>query len=234
MNGAVPVRVLIVEDEPDAARFLAKGLREHAFAVDIAADGANALEKAAVSSYDVIILDLMLPDTDGFAVCRTLRQTGNNVPILMLTARGAVPDRIDGLNAGADDYLTKPFDFHELLARIRALLRRQPRLEDPLIRIADLLIDTHHQKVTRAGRPISLTSREYGLLEYLARRRGAVTGRADISEHVWDETYDPFSNLIEVYVQRLRKKIDDGYSVRLLHTRRGEGYQLSPEEPFHA
>jgi two-component system, OmpR family, copper resistance phosphate regulon response regulator CusR len=224
------MRILVVEDEPDAARFLARGLREHAFAVDTAADGNSAIEKAHISSYDAIVLDLMLPDLDGLAVCRALREARINVPVLMLTARGAVPDRIAGLNAGADDYLTKPFDFQELLARLRALLRRQPHLEDPILRVADLVIDTHHQRVTRAGRTISLTTREYGLLAYLAARHGAVTGRADIAEHVWDETYDPVSNLIEVYIQRLRRKIDDGFTTRLLHTRRGEGYQLAPED----
>jgi len=224
------MRILVVEDEPDAARFLARGLREHAFAVDTAADGNSAIEKAHISTYDAIVLDLMLPDLDGLAVCRALREARINVPVLMLTARGAVPDRIAGLNAGADDYLTKPFDFQELLARLRALLRRQPHLEDPILRVADLVIDTHHQRVTRAGRTISLTTREYGLLAYLAARHGAVTGRADIAEHVWDETYDPVSNLIEVYIQRLRRKIDDGFTTRLLHTRRGEGYQLAPED----
>lgn len=224
------MRILVVEDEPDAARFLARGLREHAFAVDTAADGNSAIEKAHISTYDAIVLDLMLPDLDGLAVCRALREARIAVPVLMLTARGAVPDRIAGLNAGADDYLTKPFDFQELLARLRALLRRQPNLEDPILRVADLVIDTHHQRVTRAGRTISLTTREYGLLAYLAARHGAVTGRADIAEHVWDETYDPVSNLIEVYIQRLRRKIDDGFTTRLLHTRRGEGYQLAAED----
>ena len=224
------MRILVVEDEPDAARFLARGLREHAFAVDTAADGNSAIEKAHISTYDAIVLDLMLPDLDGLAVCRALREARIDVPVLMLTARGAVPDRIAGLNAGADDYLTKPFDFQELLARLRALLRRQPHLEDPILRVADLVIDTHHQRVTRAGRTISLTTREYGLLAYLAARHGAVTGRADIAEHVWDETYDPVSNLIEVYIQRLRRKIDDSFTTRLLHTRRGEGYQLAAED----
>lgn len=228
------MRVLIVEDEPDAARYLAKGLREVAFAVDTAEDGATAISKASINSYDLIVLDLMLPDVDGFGVCKALRRSGHSVPVLMLTARGSVNDRIEGLDAGADDYLSKPFDFNELVARIRALLRRQPRLVDPVIRIADLIVDTHHQKVTRAGQVISLTTREYGLLEYLAARKGAVAGRADISEHVWDETYDPSSNLIEVYIQRLRRKIDHGFAERLLHTRRGEGYQLACQESVHA
>jgi two-component system copper resistance phosphate regulon response regulator CusR len=228
------MRILIVEDEPDAARYLAKGLRQHAFAVDTAEDAAAALEKIAVNCYDLVVLDVMLPDSDGFSVCRRVRETGHTMPILMLTARGAVTDRVDGLNSGADDYLTKPFEFAELVARIRALLRRQPRLVDPVIRIADLVVDTHHRRVTRAGRMISLTTREYALLEYLASRRGAVSGRADISEHVWDETYDPTSNLIDVYIQRLRQKLDYGFEAPLLHTRRGEGYQLALEDSIYA
>lgn len=180
-----------------------------------------------MNPYDLVVLDVMLPDGDGFGVCDRVRAMGHHIPILMLTARGAIADRVKGLNSGADDYLTKPFDFSELLARIGALLRRQPQVASPVIEVADLAIDTHHRRVTRAGRPISLTSREYALIEYLASRRGAVAGRAEISEHVWDETYDPVSNLIDVYIQRLRRKLDDGFPVRLLHTRRGEGYQLA-------
>jgi two-component system copper resistance phosphate regulon response regulator CusR len=148
----------------------------------------------------------------------------------MLTASDQVPDRIAGLNAGADDYLTKPFDLGELLARIHALLRRPNRTKNPVIRVADLEIHTHERRVSRSGAPIRLTAKEYALLEYLAWREGAVVGRADISEHVWDERYDPTSNLIEVYVQRLRRKVDTGRAVRLIHTRRGEGYQLTPRQ----
>jgi DNA-binding response OmpR family regulator len=228
------MRALIVEDEPQAARYLAKGLREYAFAVDIAEDGATTIEKATASPYDIVVLDLMLPDIDGLAVCKQLRASGHMAPILMLTARTAVPDRVAGLNAGADDYLSKPFEFDELVARIRALLRRQPRVQHPTIHVADLVIDTHHRQVYRAGIPIILTTREYALLEYLATRQGEVVGRADISEHVWDESYDPASNLIEVYIQRLRRKIDQGFENRLLHTRRGEGYQLTSGEMIHA
>jgi DNA-binding response OmpR family regulator len=224
------MRILVVEDDPDGGRVLCKGLREHSFAVDLACDGAAALHKIFVNLYDLIVLDLMLPGKDGREVCREIRAAGNDVSILMLTARDQVPDRIAGLNAGADDYLVKPFDFGELLARVDALLRRRNRLNGPLLQISDLQIDTHQRKVNRAGRAISLTGKEYALLEYLAWREGAVVGRAEISEHVWDESYDPTSNLIEVYVQRLRKKIDTGYSVRLIHTRRGEGYQLATRE----
>jgi DNA-binding response OmpR family regulator len=221
------MRILLVEDEPDAARMLAKGLREQAWAVDIATEGEAALFQASVNNYDLIILDVMLPRYDGFAVCAELRANGNSVPILMLTARDAVRDRITGLDTGADDYLTKPFDFHELLARVRALLRRGPALRPEKIELADLSLDTRTRRVERAGRNIELTAKEYALLEYLARRAGEVVTRSEIAEHVWDADYDPFSNLIEVYVQRLRRKVDEGNPLRLIHTRRGAGYVLA-------
>lgn len=223
------MRILVVEDEPGAGQVLLKGLRDQSFAADLATDGAAAIEKTYVNSYDLVLLDVMLPGKDGFEVCRELREAGFQMPILMLTARSQVPDRIAGLNAGADDYLQKPFDFGELLARIRALLRRGPRVEQTLLRVGDLEIETSRRRASRAGIPIVLTAKEYGLLEYLARREGAVVGRAEISEHVWDETYDPTSNLIEVYVQRLRRKVDTGHDVKLIRTRRGEGYQLTAE-----
>ncbi|HET9529443.1 MAG TPA: response regulator transcription factor [Blastocatellia bacterium] len=221
------MRILLVEDEPDAARMLAKGLREQSYAVDTAADGDAALEMAYVNSYDLIILDIMLPGRDGFEVCRELRRSGSATPILMLTARDAIEDRIEGLDTGADDYLIKPFDFHEMLARARALLRRGPALHPEMIVISDLTIDTRARQVCRAGAAISLTAKEYALLEYLARRAGEVVSRADIAEHVWDENFDPFSNLIEVYIQRLRRKIDEEHERKLIRTRRGEGYVLA-------
>lgn len=223
------MRILLVEDEPDAARLLARGLREQSYAVDIAADGEAALSQAQLNDYDLIILDVMLPRKDGFEVCRELRAAKSSVPILMLTARDTVEDRIAGLDRGADDYLVKPFDFHELLARMRALLRRGPALSAETITIADLTINTRARRVERAGRLIELTAKEYALLEYLARRADEVVGRADIAEHVWDERFDPFSNLIEVYVQRLRRKIDEGHTLKLIRTRRGEGYVLSAQ-----
>jgi DNA-binding response OmpR family regulator len=222
------MRLLLVEDEPEAARMLAKGLREQAYAVDVAADGAAACYQAAISDYDAIILDVMLPVKDGLAVCRELRQEGLAVPILMLTARDGVAARVDGLDSGADDYLEKPFDFRELLARLRALLRR--RVRPPLpdhIRVAGLELDTRGRRVSRDGRALPLTTREYALLEYLARRAGEVVGRADIAEHVWDERYDPLSNVIDVYVQRLRRKVDVPGCESLIRTRRGEGYELA-------
>jgi len=221
------MRVLLVEDEPNAARMLAKGLREQTYAVDIAPDGEAAIYQASVNDYDLIILDIMLPHKDGIEVCRELRGAGLTIPILILTARDAVQDRIAGLDTGADDYLTKPFDFHELLARLRALLRRGPALRSEVIAIADLSIDTRARKVSRGGRQIELTAKEYALLEYLARRAGEVVSRAEIAEHVWEENFDPFSNLIEVYVQRLRRKIDEVHALKLLRTRRGEGYMMT-------
>ena len=221
------MRILLVEDEPASAQMLAKGLREQSFAVDIASDGDAATYQAEINDYDLIILDLLLPRKDGLTVCRELRSKGTSVPILMLTALDAVSDRITGLDSGADDYLVKPFDFHELLARARALLRRGPALHPDRIEVADLVIETRGRTVERAGRQLKLTAREYALLEYLARRQGEVVTRAEIAEHVWDESFDPFSNLIEVYVQRLRRKVDDGFEPRLIRTRRGEGYTLS-------
>jgi two-component system, OmpR family, copper resistance phosphate regulon response regulator CusR len=221
------MRILLVEDEPDAAQMLAKGLREQSYAVDVVSDGDAVVYQASVNDYDLVILDVMLPFKDGFEVCRELRAAGLAFPILMLTARDAPPDRVAGLDTGADDYLTKPFDFHELLARLRALLRRGPALRPETLKIADLSIDTRAREVRRGGRQIELTAKEYALLEYLARRVGEVVSRSEIAEHVWEENFDPFSNLIEVYVQRLRRKIDEGYAPRLLRTRRGEGYILA-------
>jgi two-component system copper resistance phosphate regulon response regulator CusR len=220
------MRILVVEDEPVAAALLAKGLREHAYAVDIAPDGPAALEQASVNDYDLLILDVMLPGINGLELCSRLRAEGVALPILMLTARGGPDQRVEGLDAGADDYLPKPYHFPELLARVRALLRRGPALASLVIEIDDLTIDPRARRVERAGRAVQLTTKEYALLEYLARRRGEVVGRADIAEHVWDDSFDPMSNLIEVYIQRLRRKIDDGQAVKLIHTRRGAGYTL--------
>lgn len=224
------MRILLVEDEPAAAQMAAKGLREQTYAVDIAGDGEAALYQASINDYDLILLDLNLPGKDGLEVCRELRASGSTVPVLMLTARDAVQDRIAGLDTGADDYLTKPYSFNELLARVRAILRRGPALTADTIEIADLVIDQKARIVKRAGNVIDLTAKEYALLEYLMRRADEVVGRADIAEHVWDENFDPFSNLIEVYIQRLRRKIDDNYPNKLLRTRRGEGYVLSSGE----
>ena len=221
------MRILLVEDEPNAAHVLAKGLREQAYAVDIAVDGDDAIFQAGTTDYDAVVLDVMLPLKDGFAVCRTIRESGCAVPILMLTARDAVEARIEGLDAGADDYLVKPFDFGELLARLRALIRRGrlPLLPERLV-VGQLAIYTRSRSVRQGERDVSLTAKEYALLEYLARRAGDVVSRADIAEHVWDEHYDPLSNIVDVYVQRLRRKLDRPGSESLIRTRRGEGYQL--------
>jgi DNA-binding response OmpR family regulator len=224
------VRVLIAEDDPGVQRFVAKGLKEQAYAVDTVATGPEALEQAEINSYDVIILDVMLPGLSGFEVCRRLREAGLKIPVLMLTARDAVEDRIAGLDSGADDYLTKPFEFRELLARLRALLRRPSELKPAQLSVANLTLDTAAQVATRADRHISLTHKEYALLEYLTRNTGRIVGRAEIAEHVWDEHFDPFSNLIEVYINRLRRKIDAPKETPLLHTKRGAGYMLGVHE----
>jgi DNA-binding response OmpR family regulator len=221
------MRILLVEDEPNAARFIAKGLREASHAVDVAADGHAAADQCHQTDYDAVILDVMLPGKDGLSLCRELRASGSDVPVLMLTARDAVEARVAGLDAGADDYLTKPFDFRELLARVRALTRRDRRpLAPERIEVGALAIDVTGQRVWSHGREIELTSREYALLEYLARRAGDVVGRAEIAEHVWDEHYDAFSNIVDVYIQRLRRKLDRAQEPSLIRTRRGQGYQL--------
>jgi DNA-binding response OmpR family regulator len=224
------MRVLLVEDEPHAAHVLAKGLREQTYAVDLAADGDSAIFQVGTTDYDAVILDVMLPVRDGFAVCRTIRESGCAVPILMVTARDAVEARIEGLDSGADDYLVKPFDFGELLARLRALIRRgrQPLLPERLT-VGALVLDTRGRRVRIRNRAVLLTAKEYALIEYLARRAGDVVSRADIAEHVWDEHYDPLSNVVDVYVQRLRRKLDAPGSPSMIRTRRGEGYELAGE-----
>lgn len=186
------MRVLFAEDDPRIAKFVARGLREQSYAVDVAPDGDAALYQAHVNTYDLFILDVMIPGPDGFAVCRKLRESGNRNPILMLTARDAVEDRISGLDSGADDYLVKPFSFLELLARLRALLRRPNELRPAEIAIADLVLDPRGQRVHRSSVPITVTAKEYALLDYLARNAGRIIGREEIAEHVWDESFDPF------------------------------------------
>lgn len=220
------MRILLVEDERSATRMLAKGLREHGHAVDVVADGASAIQQATTVAYDVVVLDLMLPVKSGLDVCRELRLKGDPVPVLMLTARDAVDDRILGLDAGADDYLTKPFHFGELLARVRALTRRRalPLLPERL-QCGRLALNTRTREAWVDGRMIELTAREYALLEYLCRKEGTVISREEIAEHVWDDRYDPCSNVIDVYVQRLRRKIDRDEE-SFIRTRRGAGYQL--------
>jgi len=223
------MRVLVVEDDARMADMLDRSLREQGYAVDVAGDGDEALTQSAINSYDAVVLDVSLPRRDGLAVAQQLRKRGSRVPVLMLTARDTVRDRVAGLDAGADDYLTKPFELEELFARLRALLRRMPELLPAELRVTDLTIDTRSQTVTRAGQPITLTTKEYAMLEFLARNAGRVVGRAELTEHVWDEHHDPFSNAIEVYVNRLRRKIDPAGAVPLLHTHRGAGYRLGAE-----
>jgi DNA-binding response OmpR family regulator len=224
----IALRILLVEDEPRMAQVIAKGLREHSYAVDVAGDGNAALYQTSINDYDLILLDVLLPGPNGFEVCREIRARGDATPVLMLTARATIDDRITGLDAGADDYLTKPFAFRELLARVRALLRREPQLHPDLVQLEDLVLDATSHRVSRAAREIELTAKEYALLEYLVRRTGQLVSRAEIAAHVWDQSFDPFSNTIEVYVNRLRKKIDEQHPVKLIHTRRGEGYILGP------
>jgi two-component system copper resistance phosphate regulon response regulator CusR len=223
------VKVLLVEDEPRVARFIAKGLREQAYAVDIAHDGEEAQYHACVHEYDMVVLDVMLPVKDGYRVCRELRAAGFRAPILMLTARSGVDDRILGLDCGADDYLTKPFDFKELLARLRALSRRAAQFRPETLRVADLELNTGTHGVTRGGKVIAVTAKEYALLEFLMLNVNRVVNREQISQHVWDENFDPFSNIIDVYVKRLRTKVDQGFEPPLIRTRRGEGYILTAE-----
>ncbi|MEO5818927.1 MAG: response regulator transcription factor [Vicinamibacteraceae bacterium] len=225
------MRILLVEDEPHAAHVLAKGLREQAYAVDVASDGEAAIFQAATNDYDGVILDLMLPVVDGLVVCRTIREAGCKVPILMLTARDAVEARVDGLDAGADDYLVKPYDFRELTARLRALIRRgsQPVTPERLV-VGSLTVDTRRHRVIRGGQETLLPAKEYALLEYLARRAGDVVSRGEIAEHVWDEHFDPLSNVVDVYVQRLRRRFDRPGAASIIRTRRGEGYQLVSED----
>ena len=220
------MRILLVEDDPPMASVIVKGLREQSYAVDVAPDGEEGLYQASINDYDLIVLDVLLPYRDGYEVCRQLRARGEATPILMLTARATVEDRLTGFESGADDYLTKPFSFRELLARIHALLRRDSRLRPDVFEIEDLTIDRASHRVSRAGLPVQLTAKEYALLEYLARHAGQLVSRAEIAAHVWDDSFDPFSNTIEVYINRLRKKIDGNHSLKLLHTRRGEGYLL--------
>jgi len=222
------MRLLLAEDDAQLGRTLTKGLRQEAYAVDIVADGENAIHNALINDYDIIILDVMMPRRDGFSVCRELRRNGSRTPVLMLTARDTVADKITGLDAGGDDYLTKPFEFAELLARLRALLRR--RTTDLLaaeVRIGSLRVNMASHTVDRAGRSIVLTSKEFALLAFLARHEGHVVSRAEICAHVWDDNHDPYSNAIEVYINRLRRKIDSVSDAPLIHTRRGAGYMLA-------
>ena len=218
------MRILLVEDEKKLASFIRRGLREKKYAVDVAYDGNEGLFLASVNQYDLIILDIMLPNKDGISVCRELREKEKDVAILLLTARDDVQDKIAGLDSGADDYLTKPFAFGELLARVRALIRRKENVKTTRLKVADLELDQLTHKVTRAGKAIELTGTEYALLEYLMLNAGQVVTRTMISEHVWGDDFDTFSNVINVYINYLRKKIDSRFAKKLIHSIRGTGY----------
>ncbi len=220
------MRVLVVEDEQKINRTVCQALREESYAVDAAFDGDEAEQLIDINDYDLIIMDIMLPKKDGLQVCAGIRQRGNPTPILLLTAKDAYEDRVQGLDSGADDYLVKPFHMGELMARVRALLRRESLAKSTRLQIADLILDTSSHRVTRADTPIELTSKEYAMLEYFMRHPDQVLTRTMISEHVWDDEFDSFSNIIDVYIRRLRKKIDETASVKLLHTIRGSGYLL--------
>lgn len=220
------MRILIIEDEKKLASFIRRGLKERNYAVDAAHDGNEGFFLADTNPYDLIILDIMLPQKDGISICRELRKNKNETPILMLTARDEVEDKIGGLDAGADDYLTKPFAFGELLARVRALIRRKHSVKTTKIKAADLELDQLTHKVTRAGKSIELTSTEYSLLEYLMLNANQVVTRTMISEHVWGDDFDSFSNVINVYINYLRQKIDSDFEKKLIQSIRGTGYIL--------
>jgi heavy metal response regulator len=223
------MRILVIEDEKKIASFIKRGLTEQNYTVDTAADGEEGLMLAEINPYDLIVLDIMLPGKDGFTVCRTLRSKNINTPILMLTARDDLRDKVFGLDSGADDYLTKPFAFAEFLARVRVLLRRHGSVKSTTLRVADLELDQLTRQVTRAGKSIDLTPTEYALLEYLMLNQGQVVTRTMLSEHVWNQDFDSFSNVINVYVNYVRKKVDADFDVKLIHSVRGAGYMLKED-----
>jgi two-component system OmpR family response regulator len=220
------MRLLVVEDDSKLAAAVGRGLRGEGYAVDIVGDGDAALIQAADFDYDAIVLDVMLPGRDGIEICRTLRERGSWAPVLMLTARGQTNDRIRGLDGGADDYLVKPFDFGELLARLRSLTRRAPAARPARIEVGDLVVDPATHEVERAGRPVALTAREFAVIEHLARRAGQVVSRTQLLEHVWDENYLGSTNIVDQYVGSLRRKLDQPAGAPLIHTIRGVGFKL--------
>jgi two-component system, OmpR family, copper resistance phosphate regulon response regulator CusR len=224
------MRVLVVEDERRIADFIVRGLKEERFAVDVAYDGEQGMYLAEINPYDVMIFDVMLPKQNGIAMCRELRKKKINTPILILTARNALEDKVSGLNEGADDYLTKPFSFEELLARVRVLLRRSHDDKTPVLKVADLELNQLKHEVKRAGKLIPLTAKEYMLLQYLMLNANQVISRPMISEHVWNEEFDSMTNVIDVHINYLRQKVDKGYKNKLIKTVRGAGYILEAKE----
>lgn len=225
------MRILLVEDEASLAAVLKHGLEEHGYAVDLAGDGDEALGFAATEPYDLVVLDVMLPDVDGFHICRRLRAEGRNMPVLMLTALDSVEDRVAGLDSGADDYLAKPFDPRELLARVRALLRREQATRNPVLRVADVELDRASREVRRGQRSVELTTREFAILELFLRNVNRVLSRDEIAEHIWAFDFSAMSNVIDVYIGNLRRKLGDNSEPRLLRTVRGSGYLL--HDPQH-
>lgn len=223
------MRVLVVEDEKKTASFIRKALQAESFAVDVSHDGAEALLLASNTPFDAIVLDIMLPGRDGLSVLKQLRQQKNQTPVLLLSARGQVDERVEGLNAGADDYLPKPFALAELIARVRSLGRRAGEPKSVTLRAGDLTLDTVTRQAQRGGKSFELTTREYRLLEFLMRTPGRICGRMAILEKVWDYDFDPGTNLVDVYIKRLREKIDEGFEPKLLHTVRGVGYVIKDE-----
>ncbi len=223
------MRLLLIEDERKVADFIARGLRAERFAVDVAYDGTSGWEMASSVEYDLIILDLMLPGLSGTELLKRFRRKSGNAAVLVLTARDATADKVENFEAGADDYLTKPFAFAELKVRVRALLRRQPSTRNNIIRVGDLEVDRLGQQVRRAGKRIELTSKEYALLEYLASHAGRVLSRTMIIEHVWDESFEGLTNIVDVYVRHLRSKVDDPFPTKLIRTVRGAGYSIGEE-----
>jgi heavy metal response regulator len=220
------MRILVIEDEVKIAQFIKRGLKEEGYAVDVACDGEEGHFLLSSNEYDAVILDLMLPKMDGLELCRQLRKDGNQTPIIMLTAKDTVKDRVKGLDTGADDYLPKPFAFEELLARVRVLLRKKDSRVQTQLKVEDLSLDLLTHKVARGGRDIELTVKEFALLEYLMRNAGNIVTRTMISEHVWDINFDTFTNVIDVYINYLRNKVDSGFEHKMIHTVRGKGYLL--------
>lgn len=220
------MRVLVVEDEKKTASFIRKALQSEGFVADVLSNGNDALTAVSSTGFDVLVLDIMLPGRDGLSIVRQMRERHIHTPVLLLSARGAVGEKVEGLNSGADDYLAKPFALEELIARVRALTRRQPEQRGPILQVADLTLNTMTREVQRGGHSIDLAQREYLLLEFLMRSAGRICGRMLIVEKVWDYDFDPGSNLVDVYIMRLREKVDSGFAIKLLHTVRGVGYVL--------
>ena len=230
-TAGLPMKILVAEDEKKIAAFLERGFREQGFLVELCRRGDEALERVSEGAFDAVVLDIMLPGLDGLAVVRRLRAQRNSTPVLILSARGQLDERIEGLEAGADDYLPKPFAIKEVVARVRALARRAPEARAQVLKMADLVLDVAQHEVRRGGARIELAAREYKMLEVLLRNAGRICGRALLLEHVWDFNFDPGSNLVDVYIKRLREKIDAGREVKLLHTVRGSGYVMKEDRP---